>query len=639
MTRTKKNDKSKNAKRKNTHKTPQQQSSGWYLLPGMLMVAVVPLLLRYYPFQTHMEEFPWVVNMTDVDIFLHVKMVAIIAISAVMLLILGGWVILDGRGLRFCKAFVPMLVYALFVIISAIASEYPYFVTHGIRGQFEPVWVLLSYTVMSYYVFFYVTTEQDVERMFRALFAGCFLVTLIGVFQAFGMDLVKSALESFLIVPEKYRENLTPDAFSQDRRAYTTMYNPNYVGMYVSMMLPCLGAWMFTKKKKTALLAQGLLMVGLMITLYASQAKNGVIALIIGIGLYAAALCARVVKKPALMAGIAAGALAAGGVIFFAADAMLNQALSGGLKGIFNHVELPQEKLLEKIETGEDVTVYYNHQVLHVTMEIESADGCASIRMTDEKRHELPVRMDFDTGMLYPEDDRYEGVGVFSTVLEGSGDIVLLGMYFDDASLRDEVNKYFYFTNMVSESGRYLAFNQKAGFVNLKQSEAALFQDRPDLFTGRGFLWSRSIPLLKKYLLTGSGPDTFEIAFPQDDLIAMRRGGCGFLTVTKPHNIYLQIGVNTGTVSMLAFIGFYLVYMVWCVRLYYIKKAEGSLFHYGMGVFSGISAYMVSGIVNDSTVCVAPVWWCMMGLGIAINCIAEKACGYASSSASNTHEQ
>ena len=31
-----------------------------------------------------------------------------------------------------------------------------------------------------------------------------------------------------------------------------------------------------------------------------------------------------------------------------------------------------------------------------------------------------------------------------------------------------------------------------------------------------------------------------------------------------------------------------------------------------MGVFSGSSAYMVSGIVKDSTVCVAPVWWCMI---------------------------
>lgn len=612
--------------KKNREKIKETKTSWWYLLPGMLMVGLVPLIMRYHAYQLHMEDFAWVTDTESVDFFLYYKSIAIIILSAVMLFIIAGRLFMDGGKAKFSKAFIPMFVYALFVIISAIASEYSYFVLRGIREQFESVWVLLSYTVMAYYVFYFTNSERDIEMMFRALFAGCIVITLIGVFQYFGMDFFKSTLGQKLILPSKFWDKLvgTLTFTFEEGRAYVTLYNPNYVGMYASLMIPCLGAWMFTRKKKLHLIAPVILLAGQIITLIAAKAKNGIVALVVGIVLYAAALCIRMVRKPAVLAGIAVGGLALAGGIFFVGDNIMNHALSDGIKGIFVHEETQQDKLLEKIETGDDITVYYNNNILHITMDIQLDSGYVYYQFRDENGNDVPWVLDSESQMAYFEDDRYKGLGVFYTMYNDESDIVLLGLYFNDPSLGEERNKYFYFTNMVSEDGKYYAFNQKAGFIDLEQSEAGLFDDQPMLFSGRGFIWSRTLPLLKKYLFVGSGPDTFEIAFPQDDMIAMRRGGYAFSTITKPHNIYLQIGVNTGVISLIAYLLFYLIYMVWCIKLYYVRRVEGNLFHYGVGIFCSTSAYMISGIINDSTVCVAPIWWCMMGMGIAINLMAEK---------------
>lgn len=601
----------------------QSQTSWWYLLPGMLMLGLVPLIVRYRQYSLHMEDFAWVSETDSADFFLYYKMVAIIILSAVMLFIIAGRLFMDGGKAKFSKAFIPMFVYALFVIISAIASQYSYFVTHGIREQFEPVWVLLSYTVMAYYVFYFINSERDIEIIFRAMFVGCIVITLLGVFQYFELDFFKSSLGKKLIMPRKYWDRPITFNFAPGR-AYVTLYNPNYVGMYVSLMLPCLAAWMFTRKKKLHLIAPALLVVGQIITLVASEAKNGIVALAAGIVLYAIALCIRMVKKPAVLAGIAAGGLVLAAGVFFVGDRVVDHALSNGIKGMFQHETLQQEKLLEKIETGEDVTVYYNDNVIHVSLSVDLQSGYAYYVFKDENGADVPWVMDSESEMAYFQDDRYKGMAVFTTMYNEDSNVVLLGLYFNDSSLGEEQNKYFYFSNMVAEDGLYYAYNQKAGFIRLEESEAGLFADQPGLFSGRGFIWSRSIPLLKEHLLTGFGPDTFEIAFPQDDMIAMRRGGYAFSTITKPHNLYLQIGVNTGVVSLIAFLVFYLIYLGWSVRLYYVRRVQGNLFHFGVGIFCSATAYMISGIINDSTVCVAPIWWCMMGMGIAINLLAEQ---------------
>ena len=62
---------------------------------------------------------------------------------------------------------------------------------------------------------------------------------------------------------------------------------------------------------------------------------------------------------------------------------------------------------------------------------------------------------------------------------------------------------------------------------------------------GRLHLWANSLPVLKKYWLIGSGPDTFMQVYPQNP----------GLTFDKAHNVYLQMGITTGIFSVIVYLG------------------------------------------------------------------------------------
>lgn len=53
----------------------------------------------------------------------------------------------------------------------------------------------------------------------------------------------------------------------------------------------------------------------------------------------------------------------------------------------------------------------------------------------------------------------------------------------------------------------------------MKSKAAAVFKGHERSLSGRGYIWGRTIPLLKKFLLWGSGPDTFTVKFPQTDYV------------------------------------------------------------------------------------------------------------------------
>ena len=73
--------------------------------------------------------------------------------------------------------------------------------------------------------------------------------------------------------------------------------------------------------------------------------------------------------------------------------------------------------------------------------------------------------------------------------------------------------------------------------------------------------------LLKAHPLLGTGPDTFLIAFPNDDLVGLYNSGHSGEMISKPHCLYLQIAAQTGIPSLIAFLTFVLWYVVSSIRL------------------------------------------------------------------------
>ena len=70
---------------------------------------------------------------------------------------------------------------------------------------------------------------------------------------------------------------------------------------------------------------------------------------------------------------------------------------------------------------------------------------------------------------------------------------------------------------------------------------------------------------------------------------------------------------------MLAVLAFYLMYLFGSIRLYWRSRFEDYYSQMGAAVLIGSLGYMASSVFNDSTITVAPVFWALMGVGLAMN--------------------
>lgn len=205
------------------------------------------------------------------------------------------------------------------------------------------------------------------------------------------------------------------------------------------------------------------------------------------------------------------------------------------------------------------------------------------------------------------------------------------------SEVRDLIAMYFY-----GKSRNSLIFNlvnqKKIQMIDYNTGDAIIpqnaehigFEGKEKHGSSRGYIWSRTLPLLKNCLVTGYGADTFTYVFPQNDVLAKYYSYSDFdqgfyVTVDKPHNMYLQMFVSNGLIALIAFLGICVFYLVDCFRLYALKKTYRPEQIMGAAVMLGVVGYLAAGVFNDSTVSVAPVFWILLGTGAALNTINRRA--------------
>jgi O-antigen ligase len=156
--------------------------------------------------------------------------------------------------------------------------------------------------------------------------------------------------------------------------------------------------------------------------------------------------------------------------------------------------------------------------------------------------------------------------------------------------------------------------------VTLRNVPHVGWSDNPDFGSGRGYIWSRTLPMLRDTLLLGRGADTYCIYFPHEDYVGKYNAGWNInMIVDKPHNMYLGAAVGTGVISVLALLALFLIYLVQSFRLYLRARYDDFATVAGAGIFFGILGFLASAFVDDSSVSVMPLFYGLLGVGIAIN--------------------
>ncbi|WP_461206960.1 O-antigen ligase family protein [Clostridium sp. DL1XJH146] len=135
-------------------------------------------------------------------------------------------------------------------------------------------------------------------------------------------------------------------------------------------------------------------------------------------------------------------------------------------------------------------------------------------------------------------------------------------------------------------------------------------KDLEGVGTSRFLIWKYSLPMLKDTLLIGHGPDTFVFYFPH--LLTAMAGYKEF--VDKPHQMYLQIGINIGVLALTVFLwinGYVLSVSKKVIRK--MRYDEDKLRIWIFALFVSIIGYLVQGLFNDSVVSCAPIFWINLG--------------------------
>jgi hypothetical protein len=141
--------------------------------------------------------------------------------------------------------------------------------------------------------------------------------------------------------------------------------------------------------------------------------------------------------------------------------------------------------------------------------------------------------------------------------------------------------------------------------------------------SNRGYIWATTIPMLKDYIWKGAGPDCYCMVFPQNDYATRYSHSINpfFLIVDKPHDLFLQMWVNTGFFSMVAWL---LMVAVYYVRV--LKKGfrfdcfEGFV---QAGCFLGISGFLGCALFNDGSPSTMPLFYTVLGIGFALTYFTE----------------
>ncbi len=124
--------------------------------------------------------------------------------------------------------------------------------------------------------------------------------------------------------------------------------------------------------------------------------------------------------------------------------------------------------------------------------------------------------------------------------------------------------------------------------------------------TNRIYIWKNTIAILPKYILTGSGIDTFKEAFLDEYLVIESIDA----VVDKAHNEYLQIALTEGIIPLLGYMGLIFYTLVKFIR----RFRKETLMVTDIALVFAILAYLTQAIFNIRVIQIAPLFFILFGL-------------------------
>ena len=598
-------------------------------MPILLLVGLVPLIVRCTEIKpTEAAVYVAFAKSEFYDFFSQYKASAIISISVIMLVI--GFFFFKKEELKKGKlmkiyAFAG-LAFAAVSIIATFMSAHRYVALWGVYDRAEGLVVQLCYLFMFAYTIYTFKEEKSYQYIIIALSIVVSINLVLGICQYAGRDLLAATdLGKKLVIPEKYATYRSDFSAGGSKGVmYGTMYHYNYMGSFGAMMVPLfavLTAFTHNIKKRSL---SGVMLIFSVILLLGSKSRAGLIglacAIIVGIIIFGKELLKR--WKIMIIALVGAGVLVVG------LNAVTNGSIFARIPSLFADMKtlvFGSEQVIDyrdqipvravKTEEGKVVFTLQNETLTF------SYDG-EKVQTTDQAGQSvaylevLNLESGTDVKEYYTEDPRFNFIKYKIGQAAPIGESTL-----QDALAIDVANAGFFTCTLDATKGVTWVDDYSLEPITTDAAPSIGFKGKEKIGSMRGYIWSRALPIfLEKNLLIGNGPDTFVMNFPKNDVLAKWYAyGATNNLVDKAHNLYLQIGMNNGGLALIAFLVMMITYMVDCFKIYALKRNYSSLQIIGIATFLAVVGYLGAGLFNDSVISVAPIFWILLGTGVAIN--------------------
>lgn len=589
-------------------------------LPAVLTLAIVPLVVHFFLVNVDPAEAALIGQSTYGDMYSQAK-AGLLMIGAVIMLALG---IIFRKKIfqkpdRMQAAYLAAGgVYLLFAFLSAVCSGNKSIAFWGVHDRAEGFVTIACYFVLFFYTIYTYRDELDLRHLTVALGIVTAVTAFLGVFQFRGHDLLLTDFGKSLIISPWDQDKvngLNPQIGAG--KLWGTLYHYDYIGSFAGIAVPFFLVLAFSARSMRSRVLLWIAEALSLWVLLGSTSRAGIIgvgmALLLCIILFGRVIVRRwKISLPclALVVLAAAGAnFATHGKIFERVPSLMSDIGSVFQSGssVDHRSQLPVRNVASEGNTI--VVTTQSGDILKASLagnQLHLADGQGQkITVTQQNARSLIT------------DPRFRRFG-FSFVKMGENNSLGVVVLIDG-------QQQFFFR---MDSPTKLQLTNPSGtfdVTSLASPPSFGFRGKEKLGSARGYIWSRANAMVPKNLILGSGPDTFVLNFPQNDLFGKYWAyGTTNMLVDKPHNLYLQTILGEGGIAFLAFLVILLLYVVDSLRLYALKKSycRGQLF--GAAVCLGIVGYLFAGFFNDSIVSVAPIFWIFLGTGIALNAKNRK---------------
>ena len=595
---------------------PKRKSSNILtLMPIIIFSSIVPLIVYVkYVYLSKFVSSHWMGQLVSADVFSYYKMILIIICGLIALILMIKKLINAEIKISRSVPFFIAILYGVLIILSILFSEYSSIALWGAPERYEGGIVLISYMILFIYAISILDNIKSIRIVFKFLIISSVIIFIISVMQFFGLDIFKiNFIRSIINMNANKTNPYNLQLHVEQYASYATLYNPNNLSLYINLIFPITLAFYSLQTALNKKIAVIIIVFLCLLSLVGSNSSGGyyaVMASIVVLLFLAFPYIKRNIKSVILLTltvsclfiivnFISGGRIAKNLTISSITNEADRLEIEG--KNIYISDIILGEKEVFIDTTDSDLTIINKNN---------------TIQVFDNTGKEIETILSFDEtpdtflrNIYTFDNEKYTNY-----TIKANKDYSVFTVF---AGIR-----IMYF-HMTDRGVMVPGLNNTLDTIRAVDRNAFLYE-RPQLFSGRGYIWSGLLPILKDTVLIGKGPDTTFLTYPQHDYIGkINMRGNFNVVIEKPHSYYLQIAHDTGWISLILLLVLFAYYTIDTLIVLIKFQPHGFQRKYSVAILCGVIAYLIASIMYDSSVLTAPVFWIVLAVGIALNRITR----------------